>query len=77
MQVEQALRPLLIAQALAEGEARETLTRIIDQMREAYGRLFVEQERAQILSANEDRQREIELARSVVAQSATLRVSLS
>lgn len=67
MQVEQALRPLLIAQALAEGEARETLTRIIDRMREAYGRLFVEQERAQILSANEDRQREIELLTRQVA----------
>jgi hypothetical protein len=46
MQVEQALRPLLTAQALAEGEAKETLTRIIERMREAYGRLFVEQERA-------------------------------
>jgi hypothetical protein len=67
MQVEQALRPLLIAQALAEGEAKETLTRIIDRMREAYGRLFVEQERAQILSANEDRQREIELLTRQVA----------
>ena len=41
MQVEQALRPLLTAQALAEGEAKETLTRIIERMREAYGRLFV------------------------------------
>lgn len=67
MQVEQALRPLLTAQALAEGEAKETLTRIIERMREAYGRLFVEQERAQTLSANEDRRREIELLTRQVA----------
>jgi hypothetical protein len=60
MQVEQALRPLLTAQALAEGDAKETLTRIIERMREAYGRLINEQERAQTLSANEDRRREIE-----------------
>jgi hypothetical protein len=36
-------------------------------MREAYGRLFVEQERAQTLSANEDRRREIELLTRQVA----------
>lgn len=73
MQVEKALRPLLTAQALAEGEAKETLTRIIERMREAYGRLFVEQERAQTLSANEDRRREIELlTRQVTLINATV-----
>jgi hypothetical protein len=45
MQVEQALRPLLVAQSLAEGEAKATLTRIIDALRAAYGRLNSEESR--------------------------------
>ena len=39
MQVEQALRPLIIAQALAEGDAKGTLARVIDALRGAYARL--------------------------------------
>lgn len=35
MQVEQALRPLIIAQALAEGDAKGTLARVIDALRGA------------------------------------------
>jgi hypothetical protein len=36
MQVEQVLRPLIIAQALAEGDAKGTLARVIDALRGAY-----------------------------------------
>jgi hypothetical protein len=36
MQVEQALRPLIIAQSLAEGDAKTTLARVIDALRGAY-----------------------------------------
>ncbi len=67
MQVEQALRPLLTAQALAEGDARETLTRVIERLREAYGRLFAEESRSQTLSATEEKRREIELLQRQVA----------
>lgn len=67
MQVEQALRPLLTAQALAEGDAKETLTRIIERLREAYGRLFAEEARGQALQATEDKRREIELLQRQVA----------
>lgn len=41
MAVEQALRPLIVAEALAEGDARETLTRVVDALRGAYIRSFV------------------------------------
>ena len=67
MQVEQALRPLLTAQALAEGEARETLTRVIDRLRDAYGRLHAEESRSQTLAATEDKRREIELLQRQIA----------
>lgn len=67
MQVEQALRPLLTAQALAEGEARDALARIIDRLREAYGRLHAEEARAQTLSATEEKRREIELLQRQIA----------
>ena len=36
---EQALRPLIIAQSLAEGDAKATLGRVIDALRGAYARL--------------------------------------
>lgn len=61
LQLEQALRPLVTAQALAEGDARETLTRIIERLREAQARLNAEEARGQVLSAIEDKRREIEL----------------
>jgi hypothetical protein len=67
LQVEQALRPLLTAQALAEGEARDALARVIDRLREAYGRLHAEESRAQTLSATEEKRREIELLQRQIA----------
>jgi hypothetical protein len=61
MQVEQALRPLIIAQALAEGEARTTLARIIDHLRGAYARLHGEQARAAALQTLEGQNNQIEV----------------
>ena len=82
LQLEQALRPLITAQALAEGDARATLTQIIERLREAYGRLNAEEARGQALSAIEDKRREIELLRrqiglvnaSVAARSSALAI---
>lgn len=45
MQVEQALAPLIVDQTLAQGDAKKTLTAIIDALRRAYGRLNDEQTR--------------------------------
>jgi hypothetical protein len=61
MQIEQALRPLLTAQALAEGEAKEKLGRIIDRTREAYEQLHREQNRTDLLQGIERRRDEIAL----------------
>lgn len=76
LQVEQALRPLITAHTLAEGEAKEVLTRVLERMREAYARLFQEQARGEVLSDLEDRRREIELLQrqiALVGQSVTVR----
>ena len=69
MQVEQALRPLLVAQSLAEGDAKTTLTRVIDALRGAYGLLNAEEARNAALGQIETQtnqitllQRQIELA---------------
>src|SRR5581483_5832759 len=77
MQVEQALRPLLVAQSLAEGEAKATLTRIIDALRGAYGRLNAEEARNNALRQIETQkdqiallQRQIELAGTNESQAA-------
>ncbi|ARP98199.1 phage tail tape measure protein [Pseudorhodoplanes sinuspersici] len=61
MQVEQALRPLIIAQALAEGDAKTTLARVIDALRGAYSRLHGEQARAAALQTLEGQKNQIEL----------------
>ncbi|MBI2718143.1 MAG: phage tail length tape measure family protein [Rhizobiales bacterium] len=61
MQVEQALRPLLVAQALAEGDAKVTLGRIIDALRGAYGRLNAEQSRSAALGQIETQRNQIDL----------------
>jgi hypothetical protein len=61
MQVEQALRPLIVAQTLAEGEAKTTLARIIDALRGAYTRLHGEQARAAALQTIEGQRNQIEL----------------
>jgi hypothetical protein len=61
MQQEQAIRPLLTAQTLAEGEAREKLGRIIDRTREAYEQLHREQTRTDMLRGIETRRDEIAL----------------
>lgn len=69
MQAEQALRPLIVALSLAEGDAKVTLTRIIDALRGAYSRLNGEQARSaalQQLASQKDQieliQRQIELS---------------
>jgi hypothetical protein len=61
MQVEQALRPLIIAQALAEGDAKTTLARVVDALRGAYSRLHGEQARAAALQTIEGQKNQIEL----------------
>jgi hypothetical protein len=61
MQVEQALRPLLIAQSLAEGDAKATLGRVVDALRGAYSRLHGEQARAAALQTLEGQKNQIEL----------------
>lgn len=61
MQVEQALRPLLVAQALAEGDAKVTLGRVIDSLRGAYGRLNEEQSRNAALGQIDTQNRQFEL----------------
>jgi hypothetical protein len=61
MQAEQALRPLITAQTLAEGDAKEKLGRIIDRTREAYEQLHREQNRTDLLQGIERRRDEIAL----------------
>ena len=61
MQTEQALRPLIVAEALAEGDAKETLTRVIDALRGAYGRLNSEEARAAALQTLEGQHDQIAL----------------
>jgi hypothetical protein len=61
MQVEQALRPLIIAQSLAEGDAKATLGRVIDALRGAYARLHGEQARAAALQMLENQRNQVEL----------------
>lgn len=61
MQVEQALRPLLIAQSLAEGDAKATLGRVVDALRGAYARLHGEQARAAALQTVEGQKNQVEL----------------
>jgi len=61
MQVEQALRPLIIAQSLAEGDAKATLGRVIDALRGAYARLHGEQARAAALQTLENQRNQVEL----------------
>lgn len=77
LQAEQALRPLIVAQSLAEGEAKVTLGRIIDALRGAYGRLNAEQARSTALGQIETQhnqiallQRQIELAGESESQGA-------
>ena len=61
MAVEQALRPLIVAGALAEGDARETLTRVVDALRGAYARLNTEEARAAALQTIEGQRAQIAL----------------
>jgi hypothetical protein len=61
MQTEQALRPLIVAEALAEGDAKETLARVIDALRGAYGRLNSEEARAAALQTLEGQRDQIAL----------------
>jgi hypothetical protein len=73
MQQERALRPLLAAQALAEGDAKETLTRIIERLKAAYGAMGEAQasaDRAQAQTAARD------LLRDQADEIATLRTSI-
>ena len=61
VQTEQAIRPLIVAEALAEGDAKETLTRVIDALRGAYGRLNAEEARAAALQTLEGQRDQIDL----------------
>lgn len=61
MQAEQALRPLLAAQSIAEGDAKVTLTRIIDALRAAYSRLNSEESRNAALGQIETQKSQIDL----------------
>jgi phage-related minor tail protein len=71
MQVEQALRPLIIAQSLAEGEAKTTLARIIDHLRGAYARLHGEQARAAALQTLEGQRNQVELLQKQIELAGT------
>ena len=71
MQVEQALRPLIIAQALAEGDAKGTLARVIDALRGAYARLHGEQARAAALQTIEGQKNQIELLQKQIELAGT------
>jgi hypothetical protein len=71
MQVEQALRPLLVAQSLAEGDAKVTLTRIIDALRGAYGRLNAEESRNAALGQIATQKNQIELLRKQIELAGT------
>jgi phage-related minor tail protein len=68
LQAEEALRPLLTAQSLAEGQAKGVLAQTVDRLRGAYAQLFREQARAaalQTLQSQRDQtallQRQIDL----------------
>jgi hypothetical protein len=61
MAVEQALRPLIVAEALAEGDAKETLARVVDALRGAYARLNSEEARAVALQTIEGQREQIAL----------------
>ena len=71
MQVEQALRPLLAAQSLAEGDAKATLGRVIDGLRGAYARLHGEQARAAAIQTLESQKDQIELLRKQIELAGT------
>lgn len=71
MQAEQALRPLLVAQSLAEGEAKATLTRIIDALRGAYASLNAEEARNAALGQIETQKQQIELLRTQIELAGT------
>jgi hypothetical protein len=75
-QLDAALRPLLIAQANAEGEARSALERVIEALRGAYARLNEEQARtaaADTLQAQADDLEMLRLEASLVWESADMR----
>lgn len=71
MQVEQALRPLLVTQSLAEGNAKVTLTRIIDALRGAYGRLNAEESRNAALGQIATQKNQIYLLRRQIELAGT------
>ncbi|PWR17672.1 phage tail length tape measure family protein, partial [Zavarzinia aquatilis] len=62
MQVEQALRPLLILAANAEGDEKKVLTTVIERLRGAYAELNAEQERAAAVDATARQRQALSLA---------------
>ncbi|PWR17631.1 phage tail length tape measure family protein, partial [Zavarzinia aquatilis] len=62
MQVEQALRPLLIMAANAEGDEKKILTAVIERLRGAYAELNAEQERAAAVDATARQRQALGLA---------------
>lgn len=78
-QIDAVLRPLLAAQAVAEGAAKEKLTRIIEQLRGAQARLNGEQSRGAALNMKaeqEDQLAALRLETSLVGANATARAVL-
>lgn len=71
MQVEQSIRPLLVAQSLAEGDAKATLMRVIDALRAAYGKLNAEEARNAALGQIETQKDQIALLQRQVALAGT------
>lgn len=63
MQIEQTLRPLLIAESLAEGKAKEDLAKIIERLRDAYAGANAEQHRTAAQQIEADQQDQLELMR--------------
>jgi hypothetical protein len=71
MQTELALRPLLIAQALAEGDAKTALTAIINRLRQAYANDNSEANRSRALDEIDSQNQSIDLLRAQIALQTT------
>lgn len=67
LQAEEALRPLLTAQSLAEGQAKGVLAQVVDRLRGAYAQLFREQARASALQTLQGQRDQIALLEKQIA----------
>jgi len=71
LQAEQALRPLITLQTIAEGDAKATLAKVIDALRDAYGRLNAEESRSAALQQLETQRDQIVLLQRQIDLAAT------